>query len=339
MIMSHIRYLILAVALPAALPASWSDMPDVFNINEGLGRGVNFGNALEAPTEGAWGMELKEEYFAAVKKAGFQHVRIPIKWSAHAKAEPPYTIDPKFFERIDWAIEQALSRGLAAIINAHHYDELDKDPDKHEARLIGLWKQIADRFKDKSDRLVFEFLNEPHEKLTEERWNRMIGPLLKAVRPTNPRRAIVVGPSQWNNFRNLEKMQLPADDRYLIATFHYYEPFQFTHQGAEWAKGSDAWRGRTWTGTPEQMKTLESDFARAKAWATKERRPLYLGEFGAYQGAGMDSRVKWTTAVARVAEKHRMSWAYWEFGAGFGAYDRKASQWREPLLRALVPAK
>lgn len=335
----HLRYFILPLGLLTAIPALGADAADVFAINRALGRGVNFGNALEAPTEGAWGMELKEEYFAAVQKAGFQHVRIPIKWSAHAKADAPYTIDRLFFERIDWAIEQALSSGLAALINVHHYDELDKDPDNHQARLVGFWKQIAERYKDKPDRLVFEFLNEPHEKLTDERWNRMLEPLLKAVRPTNPRRAVVVGPGQWNNFRNLDKLQLPAEDRWLIATFHYYEPFQFTHQGAEWAKGSDAWRGRNWTGTPEQTKTLQSDFGRAAAWAQRERRPMYLGEFGAYQVADMDSRLKWTNAVAREAEKHQMSWAYWEFGAGFGAFDRKAGKWREPLLGALVPGK
>src|SRR5687767_11031140 len=166
----HLRYLlILPLVLLAGVPALGLDALDVFALNRALGRGVNFGNALEAPTEGSWGMELKEEYFAAVLKAGFQHVRIPIKWSAHAKAEAPYTIDRAFFERIDWAIELALSRGLMAIINVHHYDELDKDPDLHEARLVGFWKQIAERYKDKPDRLVFEFLNEPHDKLTDER--------------------------------------------------------------------------------------------------------------------------------------------------------------------------
>src|SRR5262245_39122684 len=102
---------LLVVALSVA-PATADDAAgDAFAVARALGRGINFGNALEAPREGAWGMELKEEYFAAVKDAGFQSVRIPIKWSAHAAAEPPYTLDRKFAERVDWAIEQALSRG------------------------------------------------------------------------------------------------------------------------------------------------------------------------------------------------------------------------------------
>src|SRR5207245_4202226 len=101
-------------------------------------------------------------------------------------AEPPHTIDRPFFERVDWAIEQALSRGLAAVINAHHYDEIVQDPDKHEARLVGLWKQIAERYKDKPDRLVFEFLNEPNEKLTDERSNRLLASLVTAGWARNP---------------------------------------------------------------------------------------------------------------------------------------------------------
>src|SRR4051812_1424479 len=77
---------------------------DASEINRKIGRGINLGNALEAPKEGEWGLTLEEGYFEAIKKAGFDSVRIPIRWSAHAKAESPYTIDPRFFERIDWAV-------------------------------------------------------------------------------------------------------------------------------------------------------------------------------------------------------------------------------------------
>ena len=81
---------------------------DPFDINRELGRGVNLGNALEGPTEGAWGVVLEEEFFDLIADQGFDSVRIPIRWSAHAEVAAPYTIDPKFFERIDWAVENAL---------------------------------------------------------------------------------------------------------------------------------------------------------------------------------------------------------------------------------------
>src|ERR1700679_2895967 len=72
--------------------------------NSKLGSGINLGNALEAPKEGDWGVVLKAEYFPLIKSAGFKHVRVPVSWSTHAAKEAPYTIDPAFFERVDWVI-------------------------------------------------------------------------------------------------------------------------------------------------------------------------------------------------------------------------------------------
>ena len=240
---------------------------------------------------------------------------------------------------MDWAIEQALSRGLVAVINTHHYDEIFQDPEKHQARLIALWKQIAQRYRDRPDRLYFELLNEPHAKLTGERWNKILPELLAAIRPSNPKRIVIVGPSQWNSLHHLDKLQLPENDRMLIATFHYYDPFHFTHQAAPWVSGSKKWKGTTWQGTAKQTEAIQKDFAKVASWSKKHQRPIYLGEFGAFSTADMESRARWTAAVVRTAEKHGLSWSYWEFASGFGAYDPKANAWREPLRRALLDAQ
>lgn len=326
---------VLSLTGPVALAA---DPPsDAREANRLLGRGINLGNALEAPREGEWGMTLEEPYFRAIKDAGFDSVRIPIRWSAHAEGRPPYRIDPKFFERVDWALDQALSRGLTTIINVHHFEELYQEPDAYEPRLLSLWEQIAGRYRDRPGTLYFELLNEPRNPLTPERWNRMIPRLLEIIRKDNPERTIIVGPGQWNNLHQLEKLELPLEDRRIIVTFHYYEPFRFTHQGAEWAEGSGAWLGTTWTETPEESRRLRDDLDKASAWSKAHDRPLFLGEFGAYSKAEMDSRARWTAAVAREAEARDFSWSYWEFGSGFGAYDRHAHAWRAPLLHALIP--
>jgi endoglucanase len=305
-------------------------------VHRHLGRGINLGNALEAPREGAWGLTLKEEYFQLIKDAGFQSVRVPIRWSAHAGAAVPFPIDPAFFQRVDWAIDQALKRGLAAVINVHHYDEIYRAPDQHLPRLKALWTQIAARYRDRSDHLLFELLNEPNGQLTDERWQQMVPELLAVIRASNPKRVVIVGPGQWNSLHHLEKLRLPEQDRRLLVTFHYYSPFEFTHQGASWVKGSAKWKGKTWEGTPQQAQALQQDFAKAVAWAKKNRRLLYLGEFGAYSAADLESRARWTRAVVREAERHEIRWAYWEFGSGFGAYDPGARTWRQPLLQALL---
>src|SRR5579863_893157 len=114
----------LLFAIVAAAPSSAN--LDAFVYNRLLGRGMNLGNALDAPHEGAWGITLQAQYFQAVKDAGFNSVRIPIRWSAHARSQPPYAIDPDFFDRVDWAIGQVISRNMSAVINVHHYAEMDQ---------------------------------------------------------------------------------------------------------------------------------------------------------------------------------------------------------------------
>ena len=126
-----------------------------FKQNIKLGNGINLGNALEAPNEGDWGLFLKAEYFTAIKNAGFNSVRIPIKWSAHALISSPYTIETNFFERIDWVIDQALSNDLAIIINIHHYIEMMDNPLVHRDRFLSIWRQISERYKNHSSDLIF----------------------------------------------------------------------------------------------------------------------------------------------------------------------------------------
>jgi len=167
--------------------------PDIAAANKALGRGINLGNALEAPREGDWGMKLEADFFKIIKKAGFDSVRVPVKWSAHAAQEAPYTIDPKFFERVDWVLQQCEANHLNVVLNNHHDDGMDKEPDKYLPRLVALWQQIAERYKDRPASVYFELLNEPHDKLTEAKWNEVMPKVLAAVRTSNPTRPIIVG--------------------------------------------------------------------------------------------------------------------------------------------------
>ena len=328
--------LVTLAGYPANCPAA-ADL--AAEANARLGRGLNLGNALEAPREGEWGLVLEEAYFEEIREAGFDSVRIPIRWSTHAESEAPYTIDPEFFDRVDWAIDQALSRGLNAVVNFHHIEELYEDPDSSRDRFLALWRQVAGRYRDRPEALYFEILNEPHGNLDADAWNELLPEALAVIRESNPDRFVIVGPAQWNNYRALDALRLPEDDRRLIATFHYYDPFRFTHQGASWVENSEPWLGTTWTGTPEQRREVTEAFDRAASWGREKARPIYLGEFGAYSRADLESRARWTAFIAREAERRGFSWAYWEFGSGFGAYDREAGRWRPELLNALIPGE
>ena len=112
--------------------------------------------------------------WSIIKKAGFNTVRLPVRWSAHARKDAPYTIDPKFAERVDWAVEQALANKLNVIVDFHNYDEMMSDPDGQLPRLAGLWEQIAARYKDRPREVYFEVLNEPNGKLGGAKWNAAV---------------------------------------------------------------------------------------------------------------------------------------------------------------------
>jgi len=311
---------------------------DAWYVNARIGRGVNMGNMMEAPKEGAWFARLEEHYFDLIKEAGFTSVRIPVRWSAHASSDEPYTIDPTFLKRVDQAVEQALARDLMVILNIHHYHEFMEDPAAHEERLSGIWKQLSEHYRNQPRALCFEVLNEPTGKVTPEIWNRVQNNVLRLIRETNPERIVFVAPVGWNRIGYLKLLTLPADDQNLIASVHFYEPFWFTHQGAGWVK-RDIPVGEKWLGTDEQKAELVADLDEAARWSKKHNIPINVGEFGAYSKADMESRARWTAFLTREMEKRDMSWNYWEFCSSFGVYDPTKNEWREPLLKALIPAK
>jgi len=269
------------------------------------------GNMLEAPNEGEWGLFVQEEYFNLIKQARFDFVRLPVRWNTHADEAAPYTIDPAFFARVDEIVGWALERDLAIIIDFHHYEEIAWNPWGHKDRFLGIWKQVAEHYKDYPSNVLFELLNEPNDQLNAALWNEYSGEALAIVRETKPTRDVVIGPVSWNAYDWISTLDVPNDD-HLIVTFHYYLPFQFTHQGAEWVDGSNPWLGTTWDATKEQRTEISSHFDSVAEWAQRKGVRILLGEFGAYSKADMASRVRWTDFVAREAERRGFAWAYWE---------------------------
>ena len=313
---------------------------DAFLMNEKIGRGFNLGNALEAPTEGEWGVVVKDEYLEIIAAAGFNSIRLPVTWPTRTIEEPPFLIAETFLSRVDHIVETALGLDLTVVLNNHHFDALNENPAANRDWLLSIWRQLSEHYKNYPDELFFEILNEPHGAFNDDAqiWHTLAADALRIIREKNPFRMVVIGPISWNSVHYLQGFQLPEDDRGIIATFHYYDPFHFTHQGASWVgEHANDWLGTTWMGSQDERTDVNKAFDAAAAWAQEKNRPLLMGEFGAYNTADMNSRYRWTDYVCRAAEKRGFSWTYWEFGAGFGAYDRDAGQWREILLKALNP--
>lgn len=296
------------------------------------------GNMFEAPNETAWGNQFQNDYFEPISKLGFNSVRILGRWDVPERTSQtsPYTVNPVFLARIKTVVDNAIANKLYVIINMHHHEEIFKDPEKVKPRFLSQWEQIATYFKDYNQSLLFEIMNEPHDKLTPELWNVFMSDGLKSIRKSNPTRAVLVAPGDFNGLGALPKLKLP-DDKNMILSIHYYGPFQFTHQGAEWIGGdANSWLGTKWEDLDSERNQIESEFSPLKTFQKTNNIPVNIGEFGAYSKADIDSRVKWTTFLSRWFELQGFSWAYWEFSAGFGIYDPKTTSYNQPLVDALI---
>jgi aryl-phospho-beta-D-glucosidase BglC (GH1 family) len=307
-----------------------------FDVNRRLGRGVNI-IGYDPIWQDQSKARFKEAYFAKIREAGFTSVRVNLHPFRHMDAANGYALEPAWLSTLDWAVKSALAAGLAVILDMHEFHAMAEDPTGRKEAWLAFWRQVASRFKDAPDGVVFELLNEPFGKLTPELWDNHLKEGLAVVRATNPTRVVVVGGGRWNSIDGLQTLVLPEDDRNLIATVHYYTPMEFTHQGAPWNEENKDKSGVEWTGTDQERRRIDLDFARAQQWASTHDRPILLGEFGAYDKARMDSRARYTAAVARAAEGLGWSWVYWQFDSDFIVYDVEKDAWVEPLLKGLVP--
>jgi endoglucanase len=289
---------------------------------------------------------VRPDFIDAAVQVGFQTVRLPVRWSNHAAKTRPFRLDVAFANRVESIVDKLLASGVHVVLNMHHYRVLDGDkPDDgdeaqdaglSDERYLALWAQIAQRFKGKSDKLIFELYNEPHKLLDAPHWNELMARATAVVRKTNPQRVLMLGPVDWNNANALAEIRLPNDAN-LIVTIHNYAPFKFTHQGAAWidpvlplgVSCCDA----------EQRAEMLLPLDTAKRWSDQHRYPIFVGEFGAYEKADMASRVRFTETMRQEMELRGFSWAYWELAAGFGVYDPDKKAFKPELLRALFPGK
>ena len=165
--------------------------------------------------------------------------------------------------------------------SARNAPDLTRDLEKMKTQILSQCKE-----------LFFELLNEPFGDFTDELWNQYLTEGLELIRETNPSRTVIIGPGGWNSISHLDSLILPENDRNIIVAIHYYSPESFTFQGAAWADRSDS-RGIQWLGTEEEKQVVIEDFEKAQNWSEKNNRPIFLGEFGVYDTAEIDSRTRY----------------------------------------------
>ncbi len=314
-------------------------------------RGMNLGDYLEA---GRWAIKIEPDEFAAMKREGFDHVRVPVGWHRYAGAAPDFTLSSDIFARVDFVVSNVLGNGQAVMINLHHFNALDENPTNATAEFLKIWEQVAAHYKDYPAELLFELDNEPHDQATTALMNPIYAQAIALIRKTNPQRTLVVEPGGWGSIAELKNLVLPPDDN-LIVSAHCYEPFHFTHQGATWSSrdffqtnivfpGPPAtplepdmglepkpwvldWIRKYNTSSADKNPSSAAAFADklkyCRAWSDFYGRPVHLGEFGAIIKADTASRVNFYSAFRHAAESEKLGWCVWDWSANFRYWDKK----------------
>jgi len=280
-------------------------------------KGINMGNTLEPPYEGGWNNPYaREYYFDLYSQAGFDVVRVPVRWDKHTSYDSPYTVDQAWMDRVEEVLDWGLERDLFIVVNAHHDDWIKNNYDNPEyrARFDSIWSQIAGRFRDKSEKLIFEILNEPHG-LTKAQNDELHKRVLSSIRRTNPTRNVIIQGNEWGGARELIDMAIPEDD-YLIGSFHTYDPWPFGLEG----HGSFG---------PNEITALKKKFQAVKEWSDSTGIPVFLGEFGCHKDADYNLRTKHYKLYVDLCQEHGFTPCVWDDGGNFRILERESRGWNE----------
>jgi aryl-phospho-beta-D-glucosidase BglC (GH1 family) len=280
-------------------------------------KGINLGNTHEPPTEASWNNPKAEEYyFDLYKEAGFDCVRIPVRWDNYTGKTPPYKITDYWLNRIEQVADWGLKRGLYIVINAHHEEWIKSDySELNKARFDSIWSQIAERFKNKSEKLLFEIINEPYG-LTRTQNDDLHARVLSIIRKTNPTRLVIFQGHNWGGSDELITAAIPDDD-YVIGSFHSYDPYLFGLEGQG-----------TW-GSSADYNELDRKFKTVADWSEENNVPVFLGEFGAVKNADYNSRMRHYRAYVELSAKYGFTPVAWDDGGDFRIMERQQKDWNE----------
>jgi Cellulase (glycosyl hydrolase family 5)/Carbohydrate binding module (family 6)/Secretion system C-terminal sorting domain len=279
-------------------------------------KGINLGNTLEPPNEGDWAPKAQEYYFDMYKSAGFQVVRVPVRWDQHTASTPPYKIDETWLKRVEEVVDWGLKRDLFIIVNAHHEEWIKSNYSQaNRDRFDSIWSQISVRFSNKSEKLFFEIINEPYG-LTKAQNDDLHKRVLSVIRKTNPTRIVIFQGHNWGGSDELITAAIP-DDPYLMGSFHSYDPYLFGLEGQG-----------TW-GSPGDYAVLADKFAKVKSWSDQNKIPVLLGEFGAVSKADYNSRMKHYKAYTDLVRINGFSGCAWDDGGDFKILLRNEKRWND----------
>jgi len=353
--------LLLAFALPAAAQDHTAAQQTAFTRAQHLKHGINasqwFAQSANDYSAARTGRYTDADDIALMARLGFDNVRLSIDATPleqYPRGKEGMNAD--FLARLDHAVDTMLADGLAVQIDLHPEEswkqQLRQSNDQVD-QLTMLWRRLAAHYATRDpERVFFEILNEP-EVNDPYRWAGIQARVAAAIREEAPRNTIIATGANYSDIPDLMALH-PLSDGNVIYNFHFYDPHEFTHQGAGWGQ---AW----WSYThnipypandavmPELVKevpdaanrfTLENYWLNhwdarhirllideAAAWGQANHVPLICNEFGVYREyADAGSRANWIHDVRTSFEADGIGWTMWDYRGSFGVVFKEGGQ-------------
>lgn len=351
-----------ALALTGCRADAGEASSDAFTIH----RGLNISHWLsQSRVRGL----ARERYFtekdvAYIASEGFDHVRIPVDEEQLFLESGEK--DAEAFALLHEALGWCRKYGLRAVVDlhilrSHHFNAAEKPlftDEKAQESFFDCWRKISGELKDYSNGWVaYELMNEPVADQAED-WNKLVRRCVEVIREREPQRTLVIGSNRWQRFETVKELELPENDPNIIVSFHYYDPFLFTHYLAGWTDNRDyigrvhypgqvvtpedlaklpkdlSDRFANWTEQVYDKEAFKRDFSEALSVAKARGLQLYCGEYGCINSSPVPDRVRWWRDINEVFEEMGIARAVWDYKGDFGILKR---EWPDrPMLDALM---
>lgn len=321
----------------AEIPGTIRDITS-FDLVAEMKVGWNLGNSFDVMSRDKtlWGNPLPTtDIIDEVRELGFETIRIPVTWDYNLSENAPYELEEDYLDNVQLIVNAAIENGMHVILNTHHEDEwagpVPANFDEVSPRLSSLWTQIAERFINYGDVLIFETLNEPRVVGTPGEWtggtaqerailNDLHQVSLDAIRATggnNTNRHIMISTYAASTVQEaMDDLVIPNDDPNVIISIHTYFPFSFA------LEGTSSW------GTDSDRMALRAELDRVRDhWIVGQQRPVILGEWGALSSNNLNERIDYAEFYVTEALERGLLPVVWDDGGDFILFNRFSLFW------------
>jgi endoglucanase len=315
-------------------------------------RGVNLSGWFQVDDPGKIQFtKFTRKDIANIKSLGCDVIRLPINMHKMTSGSPSYKLDPLYLSFLDSAVKWCEDLKIYLILDNHSFDPAGDTQPGIADILIKVWSQMAAHYKDRSEYILYEVLNEPHGMSTSV-WGAIQNQAIAAIRMHDTKHTIVVGGSGWNTYTELKNLPV-YNDANLIYTFHFYDPFVFTHQGASWSDPSmeplagvpfpynsaempacplslkGTWIESGLSNYPSQgnVAYVKQLIDNAVTFRDSRNVKVFCGEFGVYmKNSDNEDRCYWYKVVKDYLEEKNIPWTIWDYKGGFGIFKKDSGQ-------------